>query len=144
MNETFEKRIEKARLAIQDADNILIGGGAGLSAAAGIEYGGKRFKETFAPFIEKYGLTDMYSSGFYPFPTQEERWAYWAKHILVNRFEPSSTKLYRDIFQLVKEKDNFIITTNVDSQFEKSGFSNEKVFEVQGNYGYLQCAKRMP
>lgn len=141
MNESFENRIEKAKLAIQNAEYILIGGGAGLSAAAGIEYAGKRFTANFAPFIEKYGLTDMYSSGFYPFPTQEERWAYWAKHILVNRFEPSSTKLYRDIFQLVKDKDNFIITTNVDSQFEKSGFSNEKVFEVQGNYGYLQCAK---
>ncbi|WP_066253861.1 Sir2 family NAD-dependent protein deacetylase [Neobacillus drentensis] len=141
MNETYEKRIEKAKWVIQNAEDILIGGGAGLSAAAGIEYGGKRFTENFAPFIKRYGLTDMYTSGFYPFPTQEARWAYWAKHILVNRYEPSGTQLYKDIFQMVKDKNYFVITTNVDSQFEKSGFVTDKVFEVQGNYGYLQCAK---
>ncbi|MFT4415419.1 Sir2 family NAD-dependent protein deacetylase [Fredinandcohnia humi] len=141
MNETYKIRIEKAKKEITEAEFIMIGGGAGLSAAAGIEYGGKRFTDNFTPFIEKYGLTDMYSSGFYPFLTQEERWAYWAKHILVNRFEPGATKLYEDIFQLVKDKYYFVITTNVDSQFEKSGFPTDKVFEVQGNYGYLQCAK---
>lgn len=93
MNETYKKRIKEAKLAIKNAEYILIGGGAGLSTAAGIEYGGKRFTENFAPFIKRYGLTDMYTSGFYPFPTQEERWAYWAKHILVNRYEPSGTPL---------------------------------------------------
>src|SRR6476469_37077 len=137
MKETYEKRIEKAKLAIQDVENILIGGGAGLSASAGIEYGGKRFTENFAPFIKKYGLTDMYSSGFYPFPTQEERWAYWAKHISLNRYEAGPTKLYKDLYQLVKDKNYFVITTNVESQFVKAGFSLEKVFEIQGNYGYL-------
>lgn len=141
MNETYKIRIEKAKKEITKAEFIMIGGGAGLSIAAGIDYGGKRFTDNFAPFIEKYGLTDMYSSGFYPFLTQEERWAYWAKHILVNRFEPGATKLYEDIFKLVKDKYYFVITTNVDSQFEKSGFPTDKVFEVQGNYGYLQCSK---
>ena len=83
----------------------------------------------------------MYSSGFYPFRTQEERWAYWAKHISLNRYETGATKLYMDLYQLVKDKNYFVITTNVESQFEKAGFSFDKVFEVQGNYGYLQCAK---
>lgn len=141
MNKTLKTNIKEAKLAIKNAEYIIIGGGSGLSSAAGVEYSGKRFTENFSPFIKKYGLTDMYSSGFYPFPTQEERWAYWAKHIYVNRFELGATNLYKDLFQLVKEKEYFVITTNVDSQFEKSGFPNEKVFEVQGNYGYLQCAK---
>ncbi len=141
MNENYQTRIEKAKTTIEDADYILLGGGAGLSAAAGIEYSGKRFTESFGPFIKKYGLTDMYSSGFYPFRTQEERWAYWAKHISLNRYETGATKLYKDLYQLVKDKNYFVITTNVESQFEKAGFSFDKVFEVQGNYGYFQCAK---
>lgn len=141
MHEIFPARIKKAKRAIEVSDYILIGGGAGLSAAAGILYNGKRFTENFAPFIEKYGLTDMYTAGFYPFPTQEEKWAYWAKHISVNRFEPGPTRLYQDLYQLIKDRNYFVITTNVDSQFEKAGFPAEQVFEVQGNYGYLQCAK---
>jgi NAD-dependent SIR2 family protein deacetylase len=141
MNETYQTRVDKAKQAIEGADFILLGGGAGLSAAAGIVYSGKRFTENFAPFIEKYGLTDMYSSGFYPFKSQEERWAYWAKHICLNRYEAGATKLYIDLFSLVKEKKYFVISTNVESQFVKAGFPSEKVFEIQGNYGYLQCAK---
>ncbi|WP_335871386.1 SIR2 family NAD-dependent protein deacylase [Bacillus sp. 2205SS5-2] len=137
----FETRIQQTKNAMENAEYILLGGGAGLSTAAGIENGGKRFSDNFAPFIEKYGLTDMYSSGFYPFSTQEERWAYWAKHILVNRYEPDATKLYRDVFHLVKQKKYFVITTNVDSQFEKYGFPSDKVYEFQGNYGYLQCTR---
>ena len=141
MNENYQTRIEKAKTTIEGADYILLGGGAGLSAAAGIEYSGKRFTENFGPFIKKYGLSDMYSSGFYPFRTQEERWAYWAKHISLNRYETGATKLYKDLYQLVKDKNYFVMTTNVESQFEKSGFSSDKVFEIQGNYGYFQCAK---
>jgi NAD-dependent SIR2 family protein deacetylase len=141
MYETYQTRMYKAKRAIEGLEYILLGGGAGVSAAAGIEYSGKRFTENFTPFIEKYGLTDMYSSGFYPFKTQEERWAYWAKHISLNRYEASPTKLYKDLYQLVKDKNYFVITTNVDSQFEKAGFPSDKVFEIQGNYGYLQCAK---
>lgn len=141
MNETYQTRVDKAKQAIEGADFILLGGGAGLSAAAGIVYSGKRFTENFAPFIEKYGLTDMYSSGFYPFKTQRERWAYWAKHISLNRYEAGATKLYMDLFNLVKDKNYFVISTNVESQFVKAGFPSEKVFEIQGNYGYFQCAK---
>ncbi|MCM3651379.1 Sir2 silent information regulator family NAD-dependent deacetylase [Metabacillus litoralis] len=141
MNETYQTRVDKAKQAIEGADFILLGGGAGLSAAAGIVYSGKRFTENFAPFIEKYGLTDMYLSGFYPFRTQEERWSYWAKHISLNRYEAGATKLYMDLFNLVKDKKYFVISTNVESQFVKAGFPSEKVFEIQGNYGYHQCAK---
>ncbi|WP_336125748.1 Sir2 family NAD-dependent protein deacetylase [Niallia taxi] len=141
MDREYQSRIAYTKDLINKADYIVIGAGAGLSAAAGIQYGGQRFTDNFAPFIEKYGLTDMYSSGFYPFPTEEERWAYWAKHISLNRYEVGPTKLYENLFQLVKKANYFVITTNVDSQFELAGFPLENIFEVQGNYGYLQCAK---
>ncbi|RDZ10110.1 Sir2 silent information regulator family NAD-dependent deacetylase [Priestia megaterium] len=141
MNDTYFMQIERAKKAIKDAQYILLGGGAGLSAAAGIEYSGKRFTDNFSPFIKRYGFTDLYSSGFYPFKTQEEKWAYWAKHISLNRYELGATKLYRDIFQLVKDKNYFVISTNVESQFNKAGFPSDKVFEIQGDYSYLQCAK---
>ncbi|MCM3186850.1 SIR2 family NAD-dependent protein deacylase [Priestia megaterium] len=137
----YYMRSAKAKKALRDADYVLIGGGSGLSTAAGIEYSGKRFFDNFKPFIQKYGFTDMFSSGFYPFKTQEEKWAYWAKHIYLNRYETTATKLYKDIFTLIKEKNFFVISTNVESQFEKSGFPSDRVFEIQGNYGYLQCAR---
>ncbi|NTU88835.1 MAG: Sir2 silent information regulator family NAD-dependent deacetylase [Actinobacteria bacterium] len=126
--------------AINGADHVLIGGGAGLSAAAGLDYAGKRFEDNFADFIDTYGIEDMYSGSFYPFETPEELWAHWARHIMVNRFDHGSTALYEDLAQLVADKDHFIITTNVESQFALAGFSTDRIFEVQGNYAYLQCA----
>ncbi|MEY8356008.1 Sir2 silent information regulator family NAD-dependent deacetylase [Lachnospiraceae bacterium 54-53] len=137
----YEQRLKAAQNAIKNADHVLIGAGAGLSAAAGLTYSGKRFTGNFADFIKKYGVEDMYSASFYPFPTQEELWAHWARHIDVNRYLEGPTPLYRDLLCLVRVKDFFVITTNVESQFEKADFPMDKIFEVQGNYGYLQCAK---
>ncbi|TZE81886.1 Sir2 family NAD-dependent protein deacetylase [Calorimonas adulescens] len=139
--ENYEERLIAAKKAIENADSVLIGAGAGLSAAAGLTYSGKRFTDNFSDFIEKYGIEDMYSATFYPFKTQEELWAHWARHIDVNRYSQAATKLYMDLFRLVQEKEYFVITTNVESQFEKAGFPKDKIFEVQGNYAYLQCAK---
>lgn len=141
MKEKLEDRIKKAVEAIKAAEYILIGGGAGLSDAAGLKYSGKRFTDNFEPFIEKYGMEDLYSSSFYPFNTQEEKWAYWAKHISVNRYDIAATQLYIDLLRLVKDKKYFVITTNVEHQFYKAGFSDEKIFAVQGDYGYFQCAE---
>lgn len=141
MRERYQARIEKAKKAIEEAEFILLGGGAGVSAAAGITYSGKRFTDHFGPFIEKYKFTDLYTSSFYPFETQEETWAYWAKHISLNRYEIGATKLYMDLFHLVQDKSHFVISTNVESQFEKAGFASDHVFEIQGNYSYLQCAR---
>jgi NAD-dependent SIR2 family protein deacetylase len=138
---TYEDRIEEARKAMQAADFVLLGAGAGLSAAAGLDYSGKRFTDNFADFIEKYGLEDMYSASFYPFKTAEEHWAHWARHIHVNRYAQGATDLYRDLLSLASRKEYFVITTNVESQFVKAGFPEERVFETQGNYAYLQCAK---
>jgi len=136
-----EERLKRAKSAIHDAESVLIGAGAGLSAAAGLTYSGKRFTDHFYDFIEKYGVEDMYSATFYPFQTQEELWAHWARHIDVNRYSQPATQLYQDLLQLVQDKDYFVITTNVEGQFEKAGFLKNKIFEVQGNYAYLQCAR---
>jgi len=137
----YQERIERAKAALDSAEYLVIGGGAGLSDAAGLRYLGERFTDNFRLFIERYGFEDLYTSSFYPFKTEEERWAYWAKHISLSRYEPPATELYLDLFKLVKRKNYFVITTNVDHQFYKASFPAEKIFAVQGDYGFFQCAK---
>lgn len=141
MKEELDTKIEKMKVALKKAEYILIGGGAGLSTAAGLPYSGTRFINNFGEFVEKYGMQDMYSAGFYPFRTQEAKWAYWAKHICLNRYDMPPTELYKQIWNIVKAKPHFVITTNVDHQFYKADFVKENVFAVQGDYGYFQCAK---
>lgn len=136
---SLSERIAHVGRLIADADYILIGAGAGLSAAAGLDYAGKEFEREFQPWIERYGITVLYSSSFYPFKTEEERWAYWAKHIWFSRFRTGGTELYHNILQLIKGKEYFVITTNVDAQFEKTEFAKEKIFATQGDYAYLQA-----
>jgi NAD-dependent SIR2 family protein deacetylase len=123
---------------------VLIGAGAGLSAAAGIDYSGDDFKREFSDWIERYGITDLYSSSFYPFKTEEERWACWAKHIWFARYRPEAMSLYRSILSLVEGKDYFVITTNVDGQFEKAGFDTARIFATQGDYALFQPASGQP
>ena len=141
MQENFQKRIDRARTLIDRAEYILIGGGAGLSAAAGLTYSGERFSANFADFIGRYGMSDMYSAAFYPFKTPEEKWAYWSRHIDLNRYLPPALPLYKRLHALVQAKDYFVVTTNVDHQFYKAGFAPERIFAVQGDYGKNQCAK---
>lgn len=141
MKENLEKRLTKLRAWLKDAECVIVGGGSGLSAAAGLVYSGERFKANFPDFIARYGMTDMYSAGFYPFASEEEKWAYWSRHILVNRWQPPALPLYKTLFELVKDKDYFVLTTNVDAQFYKAGFAAERIFAVQGDYGKFQCAK---
>lgn len=140
----YERQMERAASFFDQADAVLIGGGAGLSAAAGLTYGGKRFTDHFREFIEKYGsanMPDMYAAGFYPFSTEEERWGYWSKHVLVNRIEPEALPLYRELFEMAGSKEHFVLTTNVDHQFWKAGFSDENIFATQGDYGLMQCQR---
>ena len=139
--EPYEEQITQASAYLKEADHVLIGAGAGLSAAAGLTYSGKRFQENFSDFIKKYGLQDMYSAGFYPFQTEEERWGYWCRHSYVNRIKPPALPLYQQLFDLVKEKDYFVLTTNVDHQFYKAGFDEKRIFATQGDYGKIQCQK---
>lgn len=121
-------------------ENILIGAGAGLSAAAGHTYSGKRFEDNFSDFIEKYHLPDMYSAGFYPFNTLEEKWAYWSRHINLNRYGNEESSVYSELLELVKNKNYFVITTNVDHLFQKAGFNKSRLFYTQGDYGLFQCS----
>ena len=135
------ENIQKLFGTLQSADAVVVGAGAGLSTAAGFTYAGERFQKHFADFIEKYGFTDMYTAGFYNFPTQEEFWVYWSRHIYFNRYVPAPKPVYDNLLKLVKDKDYFVITTNVDHQFQKAGFDKQRLFYTQGDYGLLQCAK---
>jgi len=132
--------IIKIKKWMHDADAIIIGAGAGLSDAAGIHYSGEKFEHDFKDFIKKYDMKDLYTSSFYPFETEEEKWAYWAKHIYFSYYERKHTDLYKKLFNLVKDKDYFVITTNTDGQFINNGFAKERIFEVQGSYSKLQCS----
>ncbi len=136
----MNNNIFQLKKIIQEADAIVIGAGAGLSSAAGLSYTGKRFHQYFADFIEKYHFTDMYSAGFYPFETLEEYWAYWSRHIYYNRYDQPIREVYLDLLEIVKEKDYFVITTNVDHQFQLSGFDKQRLFYMQGDYGLWQCS----
>ena len=141
-DESYEVQIQRAKDMIKNADAVIIGAGAGASTAAGICYGGKRFTDNFAEFIDKYGkqyMTDMYAAGFYPFPTEEAKWGYWSKHALMNRFIPSALPIYLELFDIVKDKEYFVLTTNVDHQFWKAGFGSDRIFATQGDYGEIQC-----
>lgn len=120
--------------ALKAADAVLIGAGAGLSTAAGFTYTGERFEKYFSDFKEKYGFTDMYSGGFYPFETPEEHWAYWSRYIYINRYSDADNSVYKKLFELVKNKDYFVLTTNVDHQFQKAGFDKKRLFYTQGDY----------
>lgn len=126
---------------IETADAIIVGAGAGLSAAAGLIYSGKRFDDNFADFKRTFGITDMYSGGFYPFPDLETYWAWWSRHILINRYNAEVGKPYLDLYALLKNKNYFVITTNVDHQFQKAGFNKERLFYTQGDYGLFQCSR---
>lgn len=139
--ENFSDNIKKLKTEIDTADAIVIGAGAGLSASAGFDYGGERFEKYFSDFQNKYGFTDMYSGGFYPYKTPEEHWAYWSRYIYINRYMNPPTDLYNKLYELVKNKDYFVITTNVDHCFQKAGFDKDRLFYTQGDYGLFQCSE---
>ncbi len=135
-----EDSIRRLKEEIETADAIVIGAGAGLSTAAGFIYSGKRFDQWFFDFKERFGFTDMYSGGFYPFPDDETRWAFWARNIYINRYLPAPKPVYKDLLALVRDKNYFVITTNVDHQFQQAGFDKDRLFYTQGDYGLFQHA----
>lgn len=139
-SETYKEKIEKLKYELSAADSVLIGAGAGLSTSAGFSYGGERFKKCFSDFEERYGFHDMYSGGFYPYKTPEEFWAYWSRYIYVNRYMDMPVTVYRNLLDLIKNKDYFVITTNVDHCFQNAGFDKNRLFYTQGDYGLFQCS----
>lgn len=140
MSETTNK-IQRLTQAWRQTDAILIGAGAGMSTAAGFTYGGERFWQYFEDFAQKYHFRDMYSGGFYPYPTLNEHWAYWSRNIYVNRYMDPPKPLYRELYRLVKDRDYFVITTNVDHCFQKAGFDKDRLYYTQGDYGLFQCSE---
>lgn len=137
--ESYSQKIEQLKRELKACDAIIIGAGAGLSTSAGYAYSGERFEKYFSDFKAKYGITDMYSGGFYPYETLEEYWAWWSRQIYYNRYDAKANKLYSDLLSLVRDKDYFVLTTNVDHQFQLSGFDKKRLFYTQGDYGLFQC-----
>ena len=133
--------LEKLKSALNNADVVLVGAGSGLSTSAGFTYSGERFMKYFADFAAKYGFADMYSGGFHPYASPEEKWAYWSRHVMINRYMDAPKPVYQKLLSLVQDKDYFVLTTNVDHCFQKAGFDKERLFYTQGDYGLFQCSK---
>ena len=137
----YAAQIKNLQAALSEADTVVIGAGAGLSASAGFIYSGERFEKYFSDFAAEYGIKDMYSGGFYPFATPEEHWAYWSRYIYINRYMDAPKPVYETLLNLVADKDYFVITTNVDHCFQKAGFDKKRLFYTQGDYGLFQCSE---
>lgn len=133
------EEIAKLREILDSAECVVVGAGAGLSASAGFSYSGGRFKKYFSDFEAKYHFHDMYSGGFADFSSLEENWAYWSRFIYINRYMDAPLPVYEKLFELVRGKDYFVITTNVDHCFQKAGFDKKRLFYTQGDYGLFQC-----
>lgn len=141
LNLNATNQIDALKERLETAAAVLIGAGSGLSTSAGFTYDGSRFDRYFGDFAEKYRFRDMYSGGFYPYRTPEEYWAYWSRYIYINRYMNASKPVYENLYQLIKDKDYFVLTTNVDHCFQKAGFDRHRLFYTQGDYGLLQCSK---
>lgn len=133
--------IEKIKSVLENAEALVVGAGAGLSTSAGFTYSGGRFEQYFSDFRARYGFSDMYTGGFYPYKTLEEHWAYWSRYIIINRYMDAPIPVYEELFELVRNKNYFVITTNVDHCFQKAGFDKSRLFYTQGDYGLFQCSE---
>lgn len=138
--EPYLDKLSRLKAVLNDADAVIIGAGSGLSTAAGFTYSGERFERYFYDFAEKYHIRDIYSGGFYPFGSLEEYWAWWSRHIWVNRYMNAPKPVYDNLLELVRDKDYFVLTTNVDHCFQKAGFDKHRMFYTQGDYGLFQCS----
>ncbi|MCL3778176.1 MULTISPECIES: Sir2 silent information regulator family NAD-dependent deacetylase [unclassified Actinomyces] len=137
----LDQAVAELAHALEQADAVVVGAGSGLSTAAGLTYSGERFERLFADLIDRYGLRDMYSAGFIPFPAPEEQWAYWSRHIWCNRYAPAPKDTYRTLLAVLDGRDFFVLTTNVDHQLQLAGFPKDRLFYTQGDYGLWQCSK---
>ena len=137
----FSTQVDKLRAALATADAVVVGAGAGLSSAAGYTYSGLRFSRLFGDFAARYGFSDMYSGGFYPYDTLEEHWAFWSRYVMCNRYEPIPGRVYQQLLDLLRDRDYFVLTTNVDHCFQRAGFDKRRLFYTQGDYGLFQCSR---
>ena len=140
-NITYEEQVRKLKEKMQNVEAIVLGAGSGLSTAAGFTYSGERFQKYFFDFAKKYPIRDIYSGGFFPFESQEEFWAWWSRHIYFNRYIDAPSDVYGNLKKIVEGKDYFVLTTNVDHQFQRAGFEKERLFYTQGDYGLFQSSR---
>ena len=140
-NIPYEEQVRKLKEKIQNAEAIVLGAGSGLSTAAGLTYSGERFQKYFFDFAKKYPIQDIYSGGFFPFESPEEFWAWWSRHIYFNRYVDAPSDVYGNLKKIVEGKDYFVLTTNVDHQFQRAGFEKERLFYTQGDYGLFQSSR---
>ena len=138
---SFSAQIDRLQAALDEADAIIVGAGSGLSTAAGYTYSGERFERLFGDFAARYGFSDMYAGGFYPYDSLEEYWAFWSRFVMCNRYEPTPKPVYERLLALVRGRDYFVITTNVDHCFQRAGFDKQRLFYTQGDYGLFQCSR---
>ena len=134
-------KIQKLKEIIKNADSVLIGAGAGLSTSAGMLYSGETFQKNFSDFIKKYNFTDLYTAGFHDFKDPQEYWSFWSRFIHFERYTMPPKPVYNNLYKIIKDKNYFVITTNVDHFFQRSGFDKKRLFYTQGDYGLLQCKK---
>ena len=139
--QNFSAQVDKLRAALATADAVVVGAGAGLSTAAGYTYSGPRFSRLFGDFTARYGFSDMYSGGFYPYDTLEEHWAFWSRYVMCNRYDPIPGRVYQQLLDLLRDRDYFVLTTNVDHCFQRAGFDKQRLFYTQGDYGLFQCSR---
>ena len=135
----FSGSVDALKKVLQDCDAVVIGAGAGLSTSAGFLYDGERFSRYFSDFYKKCRFSHMYSGSFYPYGTLEEYWGFWSRDIYINRYMNAPKPVYDQLYALVKDKDYFVLTTNVDHCFQKAGFDKQRLFYTQGDYGLFQC-----
>ena len=140
-NIPYEEQVHKLKEKMQNAEAIVLGAGSGLSTAAGLTYSGERFQKYFFDFAKKYPIQDIYSGGFFPFESPEEFWAWWSRHIYFNRYVDAPSDVYGNLKKIVEGKDYFVLTTNVDHQFQRAGFAKERLFYTQGDYGLFQSSR---
>ena len=139
--QNFSTQIDKLRAALAMADAVVVGAGAGLSTAAGYTYSGPRFSRLFGDFAARYDFSDMYSGGFYPYDTLEEHWAFWSRYVMCNRYDSIPGRVYQQLLDLLRDRDYFVLTTNVDHCFQRAGFDKQRLFYTQGDYGLFQCSR---
>ncbi|MBU6081251.1 SIR2 family NAD-dependent protein deacylase [Allobacillus halotolerans] len=126
---------------IDEAEAVVVGIGAGMSAATGFTYVGKRFTDAFPDFIEKYRFFDMLQASLFEFEDWQEYWAFQSRFSLLNYFDQPAGLAYVDMKEMLKDKNYHVITTNADNAFYAAEYDMDKVFRIQGEYGLWQCTE---
>jgi NAD-dependent SIR2 family protein deacetylase len=141
----YPDKLEKVSRLLKEAEHLLVGIGSGLSASGGLDYTDSSLIEKWYPSYYQKGYRSLFQilSTYWTIENSDIQayWGFWAQHILHVRYEPKALPIYIDLFELLKDREYGIITTNVDGQLEKAGFPKEKIFAPQGDYALFQCSR---